>query len=82
MNKGESFYDTVKTFESFGIDALVIRSNENEYYKQLVDHIHVPTLFKCRGWNEGSSDSIFIGFVDDSTRIQFLKDEDCDCWRY
>ncbi|MCF0111024.1 MAG: aspartate carbamoyltransferase, partial [Erysipelotrichaceae bacterium] len=25
MKKGESFYDTVKTFESFGIDAVVIR---------------------------------------------------------
>ena len=30
MNKGESFYDTVKTFDSFGVDALVIRHQENE----------------------------------------------------
>ena len=34
LNKGESFYDTIKTFESFGVDALVIRHSENEYYKQ------------------------------------------------
>jgi aspartate carbamoyltransferase catalytic subunit len=27
--KGETFYDTVKVFESFGVDAIVIRHNEN-----------------------------------------------------
>ena len=35
LNKGESFYDTVKTFESFGIDGMVIRHTNNEYYKEL-----------------------------------------------
>lgn len=35
LKKGETFYDTVKTFESFGTDALVIRHTENEYYNQL-----------------------------------------------
>ena len=37
LNKGESFYDTVKTFESFGIDGMVIRHTNNEYYKELKD---------------------------------------------
>ena len=58
MNKGESFYDTVKTFESFGIDALVIRSNENEYYKQLVDHIHVPILNAGDGTKDHPTQSL------------------------
>ena len=35
LNKGESFYDTVKTFESFGIAGMVIRHTNNEYYKEL-----------------------------------------------
>ena len=43
MQKGESFYDTVKTFESFGTDAIIIRHKENEYYKQL-ESIKVPIL--------------------------------------
>lgn len=43
MAKGESFYDTVKTFESFGIDALVIRSRQDEYYKEL-ENIQIPIL--------------------------------------
>ena len=35
MAKGETFYDTVKTFESFGVDAVVIRHSKNAYYNEL-----------------------------------------------
>lgn len=35
LSKGETFYDTAKVFESFGVDALVIRHGENQYYKRL-----------------------------------------------
>ena len=44
MQKGETFYDTIKTFESFGVDALVIRSSIDEYYQDLVNKIEVPIL--------------------------------------
>lgn len=44
LKKGESLYDTVKTFEMFGVDALVIRHTENEYYKSLVGKINIPIL--------------------------------------
>ena len=43
MKKGETFYDTVKTFESMGVSAIVIRHTENEYYKQL-ENVKVPIL--------------------------------------
>lgn len=43
MQKGETFYDTVKTFEQIGSDVLIIRHKENEYYKKLGD-VHVPIL--------------------------------------
>lgn len=33
--KGETLYDTVKTLEAIGVDAVVIRHGEEEYYKQL-----------------------------------------------
>ncbi|MDR2823459.1 MAG: aspartate carbamoyltransferase catalytic subunit [Mycoplasmataceae bacterium] len=36
MSKGETFYDTVKTFESFGVDAIVVRHSQNEWYKALI----------------------------------------------
>lgn len=44
LKKNESFYDTVKTFDSFGVDALVIRHSENEYYRQLLGHVRAPIL--------------------------------------
>lgn len=33
--KGETLYDTVKTLEAIGVDAVVIRHKEEEYYRQL-----------------------------------------------
>ncbi len=44
LKKNESFYDTVKTFDSFGVDALVIRHSENEYYRELLGHVQAPIL--------------------------------------
>lgn len=35
MNKGESLYDTVKTLECLGINALVIRHRQDNYYNEL-----------------------------------------------
>ena len=43
VEKGESLYDTVKTFESIGYDAVVIRHSQNEYFKELED-IRIPIL--------------------------------------
>lgn len=58
MQKGESFYDTVKTFDSFGIDAVVIRSSENEYYKELVNKISVPILNAGDGTKDHPTQSL------------------------
>ena len=35
VNKGETLYDTVKTLESIGVNVMVIRHKQNEYYKEL-----------------------------------------------
>lgn len=42
FNKGETFEDTIKCFEAFGVDAFVIRHSENEYYKKL--NLSVPIM--------------------------------------
>ncbi|MCI8933387.1 MAG: aspartate carbamoyltransferase catalytic subunit [Clostridiaceae bacterium] len=44
LQKNESFYDTVKTFDSFGVDLLVIRHVENEYYNQLTGRVNAKIL--------------------------------------
>lgn len=43
VEKGESLYDTVKTFEAIGYDALVIRHKEDAYFNQL-ENINIPIL--------------------------------------
>jgi len=57
IKKGESFYDTVKTFESLGVNALVIRSEINEYYNQL-DKIKIPILNAGDGVKNHPSQSL------------------------
>lgn len=44
MNKGETFYDTIKVFESFGVDALVIRHKKDFWYKELLGKINIPII--------------------------------------
>ncbi len=44
VKKGETFYDTIKTFDALGVDLFVIRHGENEYYKQLIGKLNAPIL--------------------------------------
>lgn len=57
IKKGESLYDTVKTFESLGIDAVVIRHRQDEYYKQL-ENINIPILNGGDGTKDHPSQSL------------------------
>ncbi len=41
--KGETLYDTVKTLEAIGVDAVVIRHSEEEYYRQL-EGVGIPVI--------------------------------------
>lgn len=43
VTKGETLYDTVRTFESIGYDMVVIRHSQNEYFKEL-ENINIPIL--------------------------------------
>lgn len=50
--KGESIYDTVKTLESMGIDAGVIRMKPNGLLEELAQKISVPLINAGDGNNE------------------------------
>ena len=43
LSKGESLYDTVKTFEAIGCDGVVIRHGQDEYFKEL-ENINIPII--------------------------------------
>ncbi|KGX93239.1 aspartate carbamoyltransferase [Pontibacillus halophilus JSM 076056 = DSM 19796] len=44
VRKGESLYDTVKTIESLGADAVVIRHRQNAYYNELLQGVDLPII--------------------------------------
>ena len=43
VQKGETLYDTVKTFEAIGFDGVVIRHSQDEYFKDL-EGINIPVF--------------------------------------
>ncbi|WP_243354284.1 aspartate carbamoyltransferase catalytic subunit [Bacillus litorisediminis] len=44
VQKGETLYDTVKTFEAIGCNLLVIRHPETDYYKDLIPYLNIPLI--------------------------------------
>ncbi|MCL2631129.1 MAG: aspartate carbamoyltransferase catalytic subunit [Firmicutes bacterium] len=44
VNKGESLYDTVKTFENIGFDGVVIRHPQNRYFDELTGITKMPVF--------------------------------------
>src|SRR5690625_1513970 len=42
--KGESFYDTVKTYEAIGAQLLVVRHEDDDWYKAIEPHINIPMI--------------------------------------
>ncbi|MFD1849125.1 aspartate carbamoyltransferase catalytic subunit [Oceanobacillus bengalensis] len=42
--KGETLYDTAKTFESIGANMLVIRHRSDEWFKELKNKLQVPVI--------------------------------------
>lgn len=56
--KGESLYDTVKTFDMLGVDAFVIRHTNNAYYNELVGRVNAPILNAGDGTGNHPSQSL------------------------
>lgn len=42
VQKGETLYDTVKTFEAIGVDGVVIRHPQNNYFEELIPNLNIP----------------------------------------
>ena len=63
VQKGETLYDTVKTLEAIGVQAVVIRHPEDVYYKQLIDGIHIPIINGGDGCGDHPSQSLLDLFT-------------------
>lgn len=57
LQKGESFYDTVKCFEVLGCDGAIIRHGDNRYYNQL-EEITMPIMSGGDGTGNHPSQSL------------------------
>jgi aspartate carbamoyltransferase len=57
VQKGETLYDTIKTLESIQINAVVIRHQQDEYYKELTN-IHIPIINGGDGTGNHPSQSL------------------------
>lgn len=44
VQKGETLYDTVKTLESIGVNAIVIRHQQDRYFDSLSGNISIPII--------------------------------------
>jgi aspartate carbamoyltransferase catalytic subunit len=44
VTKGETLYDTIKTLESIGVNAVVVRHTKERYFEELVRTINIPII--------------------------------------
>lgn len=61
--KGETLYDTVRTLESLGVDAVVIRHEEDEYYRHLIGKVNIPVINAGDGCGQHPTQSLLDLFT-------------------
>lgn len=44
VKKGESLYDTIRTFESIGAKMIVVRHEDDDWYKEINANINIPVI--------------------------------------
>lgn len=75
LSKNESFYDTIKVFDSFAPDVLVIRHVENAYYDRLVGHVRAPIINGGDGTGNHPTQSLLdlLTIRQEFSRLEGLK---------
>ncbi|HIV73922.1 MAG TPA: aspartate carbamoyltransferase catalytic subunit [Candidatus Pseudogracilibacillus intestinigallinarum] len=58
MKKGETLYDTAKTFEAIGADVLVIRHESDDWADELKDRMNVPIVNAGAGKKDHPTQSL------------------------
>ncbi|MDQ0231245.1 aspartate carbamoyltransferase catalytic subunit [Metabacillus malikii] len=58
VQKGETLYDTVKTLESIGANAVVIRHQEDHFFEELIGKVSIPIINAGDGCGHHPSQSL------------------------
>lgn len=81
VQKGESLYDTVKTLESIGADACVIRHSTDEYYKDLTGRVNIPILNAGDGCGQHPTQSL-LDLMTIQEEFETFRPDGFHSWRY
>lgn len=73
--KGETLYDTVRTLESIGVNAVVIRHKLDHYFDELVGRIGIPIINAGDGCGHHPTQSLLdlLTIQQEFTRFEGLK---------
>lgn len=58
MTKGETLYDTAKTFEAVGADCLVIRHEDDDWSKEISKNLNIPIINAGSGKKDHPTQSL------------------------
>lgn len=61
--KGESLYDTVKTFEALGVKVAVIRHQQDHFYQEWLDQLQIPLINGGDGCGQHPTQSLLDLFT-------------------
>nr|WP_100408174.1 aspartate carbamoyltransferase catalytic subunit [Bacillus solitudinis] len=75
VQKGETLYDTVKTLEAIGANALVIRHPEDQFYEQIANNLKIPIINAGDGCGQHPTQSLLdlLTIKQDFSSFQGLK---------
>lgn len=75
LAKGETLYDTVKTIEAIGVDMLVIRHADDEYFNELNGTVSIPIINAGDGCGHHPTQSLLdlMTIYQEFGRFQGLK---------
>lgn len=63
MTKGESLYDTVKTFESIGTNMLVIRHELDDWMDEIAPYVNIPVINAGAGKAQHPTQSLLDAYT-------------------
>lgn len=63
MSKGETLYDTVKTFEAIGANMLVIRDSADDWMENIAPHVNLPIVNAGAGKAEHPTQSLLDAYT-------------------
>lgn len=63
VTKGESLYDTVKTFEAIGANILIVRHEADNWAEELLEHLDIPIINAGAGKAEHPTQSLLDAYT-------------------